>query len=70
LKGFDLQWNPGADYYEVFIQKIFEPVASQPKRAARFLNGIQSAVEFRAGAQIRRAHFSPPASEQSAYGPA
>src|SRR5208283_1668989 len=70
LKGFDLQRNPGADYYEVFIQKIFGPVASQPKRAARVRNGIQSAVEFRAGAQIRRAHFHPPASEQSAYGPA
>ena len=70
LQGFDFQWNPGADYYEVFIQKIFEPVGSQPKRAARLLDGIQRAVEFSAGAQVRRAHFRPPASEQSAYGPA
>ena len=70
LKGFDVQRNPGADDYAVCTQKIFEAVVPQAKRATGLLDGIQRAVEFRAGAQVRCAHFCPTAPEQSAYGPA
>jgi hypothetical protein len=66
----DIQWNTGADDYPVHIEKIFEPVGPQAQRATRLLDTIQRALEFRAGAQVCRGHFGPPALEQSAYGPA